>query len=318
VLNTTVVGTGTADAEGIVTLSATADGLTGEQQIDAQVWLDRCGERYRVLVVDRSVVPPAPEGCARQPVEGLFVVRPVSSIVIDGGVVPPTLRIRQGPAPAVWIRPSLADDPDFSSEWRPPSGLILAGAAGLGTLRDFSALACGNVAECDDNDRTAAFAATVGYWLSSYVGAEVTYFRPRPATARGSGTGFEFDTELDGGLVAVAAKGGLPLGRVRLTASLGGNFQRSTLTGNTTVEPTTVTIDEVEQEIPGGTHTLQWRTEGWDFSYAGGAEWWLSDAVAIYGEVGRHFLKGDDTRGSESRLDEAQTFILFGIRYRVF
>jgi hypothetical protein len=318
VLNSTVVATEAADAEGIVRLSASADGVTGQQQIDAQVWLDRCGERYRVLVVDRSVVPPGPESCARQQVQGLFLVGRISSLVIDGGSVPPTLRIRQGPAPEGWIRPSLLGDPDFGPERRTPSGLILSGAAGLGSLRDFSAIACGSVSGCDAHDRTVTFAGSVGYWFSPFVGAEVSYVRPRPATASGGGTGFAFDSELDGGLIAFGVKGGLPLGRVRLTMTFGANFQRSTLTTTTTIEPTTVTVDGVEQQIPGGSQTLQWRTEGRDFSYAGGAEVWLSNSVAIYSEVGRHFLKGSDTRDSEARLDDAQTFLLVGIRYRVF
>ena len=316
-LNTTVVGTGTADAEGIVTLTATGDGLTGQQQVDAQVWLDRCGDRYRVLVVDRSVVTPAAEACARQQVEGLFIVRRGSSLVIDGGVIPPTLRIRQGPAPEAWIRPPVGDEP-VAVGTQVPSGLILSGGAGLGILRDFSSVACGNVGGCDASNRAVAFSAAAAYWFSPYVAGEVTFFRARPAMARGSGSGFSFDTELDGGLVAVGAKGGLPLGRVRLTAALGGNFQRSTLTTRQEIEPTTITVDDIEQEIPGGSQTLQWRTEGWDFSYAGGAEVWLSGSVAIYGEFGRHFLKGDDTRESETRLDDAQTFLLFGVRYRVF
>ena len=318
VLNTTVVASGKADAEGLVTLTAAQNGLAERQQIDAQVLVDRCTDRLRVVIVDQSVAAPSADGCARQQVERLFRVQPISSLVIDGASTPPTVRLRQGRAPEAWLRPPAPGESVEGLGSTLPTGLMLFGGAGLGSIRDFSDLACGQVSGCATSDRTLALTGGVAYWFAPYVGAEASFFRPGRATASGSGNGFQFESELEGGLIALALKGGVPAGRARLTGTVGANYHRMTRTTAETIEPLTIVVDGVTQEIPGGSQTLQWRTEGWGLTYAGGAEVWLTDAIAFYGEAGRHFLKGDDTRGAETKMDDAETFILFGVRYRVF
>jgi hypothetical protein len=316
VLNGSVAATATTGADGAATLVAGPGGLQDRQAIDAFVWIDECDDARRVLVTSRTV-PALPSGaCRRSQIEGLFVLQRITTLVVDVGASAPTMRLRQGPAPEEWLRaPSTAGPaPGVSIA---PAGLILFGGGGLGSTGGFSTQPCGNVTTCTGDDRTTLLTGGVSFWFSRYVGAEASYMRPERITTQGSGDGFRFESEMDGGLLAFVGKVGIPIGRVRLFGTLGADYHRATFTTSQTIDDKTVTIDGVSQIVPGGEQTFQWRTEGWAPVFGGGAEVWVTRVFGLYGEFGRLGLKGGDVGGGEARTDEIMTSVVIGGRFRI-
>jgi hypothetical protein len=73
---------------------------------------------------------------------------------------------------------------------------------------------------------------------------------------------------------------------------------------------TTETIDT-------GTQTFQVKTRGWSWIYGGGGEVWFTSKFALYGEVGRAWLKGNAEVGESGRIDDRLNYLLFGARIRI-
>src|SRR5688572_17905807 len=97
VLNDAVVATGTTDETGGATLTAGTAGAATRADMDAQIYVDACDTLRRVLIVDRRMpVPAAAPGCARSQIAGLFLVRPISTLVLDVTGPVPTVLLRQG------------------------------------------------------------------------------------------------------------------------------------------------------------------------------------------------------------------------------
>jgi hypothetical protein len=258
--------------------------------------------------------PPAAAGCRRVQMAGLFLLQPITSILVDVGGSSPSIRLRQGEIPESWLRPPVqTTGPRISIA---PAGLILFGGGGRVTLSDFSAQMCGDVTGCNVNDSAFSYTGGGSFWFSQYVAAEVSYLRPGRMTADGSGQRFRFESEMDGGLVSVVGKGAVPIGRVRLFGLGGAAYHRATFTTSETIEATTVTVDGVSQAVPGGTPRFQWRTEGWGLAVGGGAEVWITEAIGLYGEFARLGLKGDDTGNGEAATDDMLTSIVVGLRVR--
>jgi hypothetical protein len=84
-----------------------------------------------------------------------------------------------------------------------------------------------------------------------------------------------------------------------------------------TIDDRTVTVDEVDQVVPGGTVVQQFKTRGWSWTFGGGVEAWLGRWVAIYGEGGYLRLKGATVDGSEGQLDDGLTYVVAGLRVHV-
>jgi len=304
VLNGAVAATGTVGADGLATLAATQGRLADNQSVDAFVWVDECGSTRRVIAMNRTTAPPAADaGCRRDQIGGIFLLQPITTIVVDVARNPPTLRLRQGEAPAAWLQDAAATAPGTRLTIA-PRGLMLFGGGGRTLFSEFSSQACGDVTTCTAEDQ--AFSATggIGYWFSEYAGAEASYLRPGRITAEGSGTRFTFDSEMDGEVLLFAGKGAVPIGRVRLFGMGGANYHRATFT--------------TRQTTDGSAQTLQWRTEGWGPAFGGGAEVWLTPSVGLYGEFGRLRLKGDDVAGGEAQTAAWMNSIVGGIRVRIF
>jgi hypothetical protein len=296
------VAKGTAGADGLITLTAGAGGLQAAQTLDVLIWVDDCGGSRRVIIMSRVEQPPSAETCRRTPIQGVFLLQPVTSLLIDISPVTPAVRVRQGPIPDEWLRPVVPGEavPRFALA---PRGLILFGGGGLMSAGDLISPACGNVTTCSSDDRAISMTGGVGVWFSQYVGAEASYFRPRRLEASGSGDRFTFNSDVDGGALVVVGKAGFPVGRVRIFGTGGMDYHRATFT-------TTETIDSVPV-------TLQWRTEGWAPVFGGGIEVWFTGTVGLYGDVTRVGLKGDDVGGSEARTDTTVTSIVIGGRVRL-
>lgn len=305
VLNGTVVATGTAGADGLATLTAGQGALADRGSVDVFVWVDRCGAVRRVVVVDRLVTPPPAGGeCSRSQIAGLFLLQRVTTMVVDVEREPPSMRLRQGPAPAEWlIRPAPGAAAAASTSLA-PRGLGLFGGLTRSWTTDFSNHACGDAPTCNAEDQVFGATGGVAFWPVKYVGVEVSLVRPRKVVVDGSGEGYEFDSEMDGGLLLFAGKVGAPIGRVRLFGMGGLNYHRATFT--------------TVQDINDASQTYQWRTRGWGPAFGGGAEVWFSPRIGVYGELTRAMLKGDDVGGGEAKTDAGMTSIVAGLRLWLF
>lgn len=305
VLNDTVVSSAKASADGEATLPVKLTETLQKNETDGRMFIDVCEGRRRVVLVERGREPaPAGEGCARQEIPRWFAIRRVSTMVVDLSRPIPTMWLRQGPAPAEWLRDDVPGAEDQPRTWRPsPTGLVFSG--GLSTAKFPSALqlACGDNAACEGDDRPIAFTAGATFWFARFVGADVAYYKAGDVTARGSGTGYSFDSSFDTHIVTVAGKGAVPIGPVRIYGSVGANYHRALFT-------TTETLNAVTQ-------VLEFGATGWGWVFGGGGEVWVTPSLAIYGEAGRLKLSASDKQGGEAFIDERLTSVVVGVRIRI-
>jgi hypothetical protein len=308
VLNGNVLGTPTAGADGSATVVASgANALTGD--IDAFVFVDTCSERRRVIIAqrDRADVP-ADAGCTRQQVAGLFLVRPVSTVVVRVPASGPTLVLRHGP-----YNPSLPAKARVSA----PKGFVFFGGAGLTVVSDAPGILCGNVSGCSGDGSGIAYSGGVAYWFTPYLAAEGTYLRPGNSSASGSGTGYQFDSSFQADVFTIAGVFGIPAGAARVFGKGGVTYHQSLYSTTQTNEDTTITVDEETQVIPGGTMTIEYKTQGWGWFFGGGVEVWISRRFAIYGEGGWAALKGSDPGDGHGTTDDSMLYVLGGLRFRI-
>ena len=307
VLNTAPVGTAKADARGIATIPVDLSGTAKKTETDAQVFVDVCADVRRVLIVERAVAVPFPEtGCTRRDMGGIFVIRQVSTLVVDFAGSSPTLMLRQG---RVSLEPSRV--------YGPPAGLVLFGGGGFTQLANETGFACGAVTDCTRDDFGPAFTAGASFWIGPYIAAEGSYIKPAIGTAEGSGTNFRFDSAFDAEMYTVAGKVGVPLRTVRIYGKVGGNYHRATFRTSETVDDVTITVDGVPQTIRGGNQVYWVKTAGWSWLFGGGIEVWLAPAFGIYGEVVRAALKGEALDDEQGPTDERVTTMFVGARIRI-
>jgi hypothetical protein len=311
VLNGKPVGSAKIDANGDAIVPLNLSALIGRNEMDANILVDVCGELRRVLVSDRGMRPPAPgAGCDRREIIGVFVIRRMTSLVVNVGGLNPTVLLVQG---TYDLR-----DPRPARVWgASPTGFVLFGGAGFARARDAETAACGALTDCSGEGAQVAFTAGVTFWVTPYLGAEVSYLRPAQFDARGSGETFRFTSAFDAELVTVAGTVGVPIGPVRIYGKVGTNYQRSTFSTTQTQDPRTVVIGGVEQTIEGTTQTLVLNTAGWGWLFGGGAETWVTRSFALYAEASRAALRGEAVNGGEGAADEALTSLFLGLRFRI-
>jgi hypothetical protein len=306
VRDTTVVASTAVDASGLATLVVPEP---DRRQMDALIFIDECRERRRVLIVQRGLqAAPTEIDCTRREIPGVFLVRPISTLVVNLEGPTPRLLLRQGPF-----------DPTAPPRTRVPvpTGLVFSGSAGLRTFADATATTCGNVAGCEGDGAGRGFTAGGGYWFTPFVGAEASYVRPREWTAARSGEDFSFTSFLDVEMLTIAGTAGAPVGPVRLYGKAGTNFHRATFSTTQTIEELTVTVDGVTHITQGGAQTLAFRTEGWGWLFGGGFEAWLARSFAIYAEAGFAGLRGSEVEGAEAAMKDRLTLLVVGARLHI-
>jgi hypothetical protein len=311
VLNGAVIGSVTADAEGMATVAASGPAALSAD-IDAYVFVDTCGERRRVIIVDRNRPDVSAEAnCSRQQVTGLFVVKPISTIVVRVPASGPTLVLRHGPY-----------NPTSRIETRStaPKGLVFFGGAGLTVLSDAPALACGNVANCSSDGSGIGYQGGVAYWFTSFLAAEGTYVRPGSMAASGSGPTYKFDGSFESDVFTMAGVFGIPAGAARVYGKGGATYMQALSSTTQTNDEQTVTIDAETGEtavIPGGTQTLQFKTQGWGWFFGGGLEVWIGRRLGVYGEVNWAAIKGSDPSDGPGTTDDSMLAVFGGVRFRL-
>lgn len=304
VLNAATVSSGAADAGGVATLPVKMKETIGKAEIDANVFVDVCDTRRRVLIVEvGGAMAELEAGCDRRQISGLYWVRPVNTVVVNLAGAAPSLLLIKGsygiPAPGT----EGPDAPSGPRTWRPsPTGLVATGGAGLSNFRDAKVIACGTVGSCSGQAGGFSYSGTLTYWITRYLGVEGGYIKPGTMTARG-GAGFTFDNELDADVWTLAGVVGVPAGPVRFYGKGGMDYHQATSTTNET--------------IGGASQTFAYQTKGYGWTFGGGIEGWVSKRVAIFGEGGVSRLKGKAQGGGEALIDDRLRLVLAGLRIHI-
>lgn len=289
--------TATADSAGDATLAVPA--RTAED--DVQMHVDVCGNLVRVLIVSRGVQPTAPgPNCARTDFPSTFVMRAVTTFVVDISEQSAVVHLSQGPPPTEWVSRGPAMHGKIS--WSTPStGLALSAGVGISTFSDWVTVACGTATPCDSSDLGGTVTLGAEYWIKQFVAAQIGYLKPADVTATG-GDAFTFDSRQQTRILFIGAKAGAITGPVRIYGQGGLNHHEATTTH-------TETIDTV-------TTTLAQKNTGWSWFAGGGAEAWISRFVGIYGELQIVKLSAKPEGGGEGGVNDRATFFIFGVHAR--
>jgi hypothetical protein len=301
--------TTTADAGGNGRFEVNFLASLNRNETTAHVFVDGCGSLQRVLLVESGQQPPQPEpGCNRRTVPDLFIVRRVTTLVVEVGGINLSVWIRQGPAPIEWVgQPGTAAG---KRAWIPaPTGLMLSGGVDAARLSDAISVACGDAAQCAGQQTRRAFSAGATYWFTRFLAAEVTYMRPADVSAAGSDSNFRFNSLLETRIVTIAGKVGHQFGPLRLYGLAGANHTSATSTTTQTVDATATS--------QGGTETFPLKTSGWGWLGGAGAEGWVTPWLGVYGEGGRVALRGANVDNAEGSLDDHLTYFTIGVRLRI-
>ncbi len=306
VVNTTKAGSATADAGGDVRIPFDLPALTKKNEIDARVYVDTCGEARRVLIAERDVAPlPPEESCTRQELIGVFLVRRISSLVVNVANPVATLLLRQG---SYSLR---ARGPRRQA----PQGLVVFGGGVRAKYTDAVSFGCANVPVCEGNDAGFGYTAGAEYWFGRYIAAEGSYFKPPELTIVGSSTGFRFNSALDPHLVTVAGKVGVPIGPVRLYGRAGFNYHRAeSATTQHTDEFSTTDENGVVTITPASDETVNATSKGWGWLFGGGMEVWVAPRFALYAEAGSTGIKGDTGVATQGQIDNRLMSATVGVR----
>ena len=305
VLNAETIGSAVVNADGDATIVA---GGATKSDMDANLYVDICDTVRRVFVVERSRTPAPPEtGCARSQISGLYLVRPISTLVFDVGGSIPTVLLRQGSY-------SLAPPKTWATA---PKGIIAFGGGAFTKFQQVGNVACGTATQCSRDESGFGYTGGVSSWITPFVGAEGAYLRPSKPTVDGSGTGYRFNSSLDAHLFTVVGKVGGPVGPLRLYGEAGADYHRATFETTQTIDEQTVVVDDATVTTKGGTQTISLETAGWGLVFGGGVEVWLARRFALYGEGSYAAIKGNAREG-EGAIDDHVIAVTFGVRVHIY
>jgi len=318
-LNANVIQTATAGDDRTATLEVNLTETRGRPETDVHIVVDSCADRYLVALVEPPLQPPAAtEGCDRRELVGLFLIRQVTSMVVYVGEGTPSVRVKQGRLPSEWLQPGAQALASRPSEPTAPRGLVLSGGGGWAIFGSPTAAECGSLLDCSSKESPLTYTASAAYWFTQILGAEVSYVKPGKVTAAGAGSGFTFDTGLETDVVTIVGKVGIPVRIVRIYALGGATHHWATTTTTERIADQTVTVDDEEVVLPGGTQVFTLNTKGWSWLFGGGAEFWVAPRFAIYGDFTYLKLKGDNADGGEGSLDDRALLLMMGARVRLF
>ncbi len=318
-LNANVIDTATAGDDSTATLEVNLTENRGRPETDVHIFVDSCGDRYLVALVEPPLQPPAAtEGCDRRELVGLFLIRQITSMIVYVGEATPSVRVKQGRLPSGWLQPGAQTLASAPSEPTAPSGLVLSGGGGWALFGSPTAAECGSLSDCSGKESPLAYTGSATYWFTQILGAEVSYVRPAKVTASGAGSGFAFDTGIETDVVTLVGKVGIPVRIVRVYAFGGATHHWATTTTTERIADQTVTVDDEPVILPGGTQVFTLNTKGWSWLFGGGAEFWVAPRFAIYGDITYLKLKGDDADGGEGTFDDRAILLLAGARFKLF
>lgn len=310
-LNGKSVGTAAPDAAGDATIAFNMGDTLGKAEIDANLYVDRCDTKHRVWIVEVGAPVPSEGTCNLRSVSGLYWIRPVNTIVVNDVTAPiPSLLLLKGSytPPAPGQEGTSAPPREF------PAGLVLFGGGGFVKTNDAVSVACGDVTDCPGHEAGIGFTGGGEYRFNRFLSAEVSYLKPPAVTATGTGSTYHFTSDQKAHVFTIAGKVGVPAGLAKLYGRGGAIYHQAKIVTTEVLDDRTVTVSDVAQIIPGGTQTLELKTDGWGWTFGGGIEVWVSRTFAIYGEFDYAAMKGSDVNGGEARIDDRVGAVLLGLR----
>lgn len=299
------------DGYGDATLSVPPRG----RDTDVQLHVDTCADVIRVVINEPGVAAVAADaGCTRKDLWGVYVMRPITTFVVEISNNDASVYVSQGPPPREWLQhgTSRAD-----RLWGTAGkGLVLSAGGGLAIFSEGVSNACGDVSGCTSSS---GFGFNLGaeFWFTPHFAAQITYLHPSDISASGGGTGFNFETSRTMRVLTIGGKAGVPVGHGRVYAHGGWNRHEATDSTTQTVDDQTITVNGVTTTIPGGTQNFGQKTRGWGWQVGGGYELWLRNWFAIYAEFSEVILKGSSVNAGSGTIDERSTFIFGGVRVRI-
>ena len=316
VVNSGLAGTATADASGQATLPFTVPLRDGKTESDTYVFVEYCDKLRRVILIEPGMQGFQGGECVRREVAGVYVVRKVTTMVVDVSEAAPAVLLRQGPAPPAWLTDEV-DRPRTGKPANAPSrGLYGFVGGGISSFLNPVTVACGNE-DCAGSTKPGTFTVGATFWLTPYAAIEGSYLKPASIRLTAESDSYGFVSTLETDLLTMVGKFGVPLAYLRPYGFGGLTFSRASWVTNQTMVDRTITIDDVETVIPGGTQTFRLYTQGWTWIVGGGVEVPVSKRVSIYGEGGRAGIKGDDRQNGEGTIDDRALYIVGGIRIRI-
>jgi hypothetical protein len=306
-VTSTKAGSAKADSAGDARIPFTLP--AGKTEMDARVYVDTCGETRRVVVADRDAAPIPPEpDCTRQEVTGVFLVRKVTSLVVNVGDPIATVLLVQG---TYDLRPR-------GPRRQAPRGLVIFGGGALVTYANALEFGCTGVPTCSGDETGLGYTVGADYWVTRYLAIEGSYIRPPHLTVSGSGEAFRFESNFEPHLFTIAGKIGLPLGPVRLYGRTGFNYHTGESGTTQVIEDITVTgEDGVTTTTPGSTTSVTAETDGWGWLLTGGIEAWVAPAFAFYGEAGGASIKGSAEVLEQGQIDNRIWLFTAGIKIKI-
>lgn len=316
-VNAVTTGSVSANAAGDARLTAKVPTLTGRvTEIDARLAVDSCGANVRrIQLTERTQQPPPPgDDCVRKDITGLIIVQRVTTLVVDVGPTAPVVWVRQGPAPSEWFRQGPAP---VRQPRTVPTGLIVWAGGSYGTVNNAVTQLCGTVEGCSGKSGGVLYGVGIDYWLTRWLALEAGLTRPADVNTSFTGDAFSFTSGFNSRLYTLGGKIGVPLGPVRAYGGGGVDYHQATTSTSETINDRTVTVNDVDQVIPGGSLTQELKTGGWSWFFHAGLEGWFNKWVGIYGEGGHLRMKGDSTNGGEAQADDSVTYIVVGLRFHL-
>lgn len=306
--------TAKADAAGDATLPVPA--RTGDT--DVQIHVDNCGTTIRVLIVQPGQPAAAADsGCTRKDMWGVYIMRSITTFVVEINGTDSAVFVSQGPPPSAWLR--RGDAPVSGLPWGSPTpGLFVSAGAGISSFGEATSNACGTAPTCSTDGSGLGLHLGAEYWFNQYVAAQASFFVPSDISAKGNGDTYRFEMRRKTRIVTLGGKVGWSAGPTRIYGIAGVNRHEATTTTTETVDNRTITVNNVSQVLAGGTQEFAQRTRGWSWVFGGGVELWATKWVGIYGEFTRPKLKGSPINGAEGDVDEQGTFIIGGLRARLW
>ncbi len=315
-LNATTIGTATVDATGIATLNVDLESRGRKPIADVRIFVDVCEKARRVTLIETGWdAPTTAAGCTRHEIFGVYFLQKITTLVVSAGEEAQAVWLKQGPAPDAWLRDvPVETEEKTGAATLVPKGFLLFGGIGLSKYANASTVSCGAESTCASDDTKISIRFGGEYWIRPWVAISGGYMKPWGATAKGSGTGYRYQTYLTPNVVTITGKVGLPFGRVRLYGESGAVYNWTTRTTSQTMDETTITVDGLPIVVPGGIQIFELKTDGWSWMWAGGGEFWLTPIVAIWGEFSWVKLVGQASGGGEGSLNESVTSTMGGIR----
>ena len=247
---------------------------------------------------------------------GAFVVRQITTLVVNVSETAPSVLVRQGKAPAAWLTDEVDRPLSPKAVNSPSRGLYGFGAGGIASLSDVRAVACGT-GESAGSTNPAVFSAGATFWLKPFFGIEASWLKPSDIRLTGASNAYEYVSTFQTDVFTMVGKLGVPVSYVRPYGFGGATWNRAHWTTTQIITEQTYTIDGAQVVFPGGTQTFNLHTQGWSWIAGGGIEVAAGKRALIFGEGGWAGVKGDDRQLGEGKTDLRVFYIIGGVRIRI-